>query len=93
MGNRKETPDIMDQLLTKSKKIDSKTVNTQDSKTAIKQAENDKKGLIKATFYLFPEDVLLLENVRLKRIAKGFKPGEVHKSILIREAIKLLSKQ
>lgn len=93
MSDREETPDIMNELLSKRKTSDSIPARQQDSEPVIRQGESIKKQSIKATFYLYPEDVLLLENIRLKRIKNGLKPGDVDKSSLIREAIKLLARQ
>ena len=52
----------------------------QDSSTASQQAVK----LVKATFYLTPEQLLFLERVRLTRKERGEK---VDKSALVREAI------
>ncbi len=45
-------------------------------------------GLIKATFYLTPDLVLKLEEVRMTRLRSGIK---VDKSALVREAIEQLA--
>jgi hypothetical protein len=47
-------------------------------------------GLVRATFYLRREDVLLLEELRLAAIRRGEKAD---KSALVREALALLQQQ
>ena len=47
-------------------------------------------GLVRATFYLRKEDVLLLEELRLAAIRRGEK---VDKSALVREALALLQRE
>lgn len=44
-------------------------------------------ALVKATFYLTEDDIMLLEHIRLARRGKGIR---LDKSALVREAIKLL---
>lgn len=56
-----------------------------------KSSEESAPGLVKATFYLSPDDVIALEELQLKiRKRTGRK---VNKSELIREAIALLVKE
>lgn len=43
--------------------------------------------LVKATFYLRSEDVVLLEEIRLERLKRG---QRIDKSALVREALNLL---
>jgi len=52
-----------------------------------------KVDLVKATFYLRPDHLILLDKIRLKRIEDGAERGEVDKSSLVREAIEILAKQ
>ena len=47
-------------------------------------------GLVRATFYLRKEDVLLLEELRLAAIRRGDKTD---KSALVREALALLQEK
>jgi len=58
------------------------------SKPARQQASDTSGSLVKATFYLTPEDIMTLEQVRLKRKQRGEK---VDKSALVREAINHLT--
>jgi hypothetical protein len=58
------------------------------SKPVSQQASEDDVPLVKATFYLTPEHIMTLEQVRLKRKQRGEK---VDKSALVREAINHLT--
>lgn len=56
-----------------------------------KNSEESAPGLVKATFYLAPEDIIALEELQLKiRKREGRK---ANKSELMREAIALLVKE
>ncbi len=55
---------------------------------ATQQAGKPAVGLVKATFYLTPDLVLKLEEVRLTRLRSGVK---VDKSALVREALEHLA--
>jgi hypothetical protein len=58
------------------------------STPASQQASDLSGPLVKATFYLTTEDIMTLEQVRLKRKQRGEK---VDKSALVREAINHLT--
>ena len=90
MSDRKETPDIMDQLLSGQSR------NTELQKPVI--TEIQKPGLmekynIKVTVNLSNDEMDLLNEIRKQRITSGSKRSQVDNSKLIREAIKLLSLQ
>jgi hypothetical protein len=57
-------------------------------KPVSQQASEEGIPLVKATFYLTPEHIMTLEQVRLKRKQRGEK---VDKSALVREAINHLT--
>lgn len=60
----------------------------QASEPSQQQASKPAAELVKATFYLTPDLVLKLEEVRMKRLREGLK---VDKSALVREAIAQLA--
>lgn len=61
------------------------------AKAAKNSEEETEPGLVKATFYLAPEDIIVLEELQLKiRKREGRK---ANKSELMREAIALLAKE
>ena len=60
----------------------------QDSVPASQQAGTPASQLVKATFYLTPELVLKLEQIRFDRLQRG---ERVDKSALVREAIDRLA--
>lgn len=64
-----------------------KPVTQQAGETVEQQTGKPVSQLVKATFYLTPDHVLKLEQLRLDRKRRGHK---VDKSALIREAIELL---
>jgi len=64
------------------------TPRTEASKPVSQQASDANGPLVKATFYLTPDDIMTLEQVRLKRKQRGEK---VDKSALVREAINHLT--
>lgn len=73
-------------------KTSSKPVKQFTGKPASQYAgKSEKQPLVKATFYLNPENILALEELRLKAIKEQ---GEkIDKSTLVREAINLLVSQ
>ena len=81
---KKQDPDISPSQLT------SKPVDQQASKPAQQHDSTPVSQLVKATFYLSPDHVMRLEQVRLVRLQKGEK---VDKSTLVREAIDLLANE
>jgi hypothetical protein len=60
----------------------------QASDPASQQAVKAASDLVKATFYLTPDLVMKLEEVRMKRLRDGVK---MDKSALVREAIEQLA--
>jgi hypothetical protein len=66
----------------------STTAEVETSKPVSQQASEMGGPLVKATFYLTTEDIMTLEQVRLKRKQRGEK---VDKSALVREAINHLT--
>ena len=64
------------------------TVQADASKPIRQQTSEGDSPLVKATFYLTPEHIMTLEQVRLKRKQRGEK---VDKSALVREAINHLT--
>ena len=70
---------------------DSIPVRQQDDMTAKQQDSMPvTQRLVKATFYVTPEHVTMLEELRLKRLKAGEKTD---KSELVRQAIDLLARQ
>jgi hypothetical protein len=72
--------------------LDSQTVKQQDSLT-VSQLDSKPAKLrrIKATFYLYPEDIIAIDEMQTKRFREHGKKPE--KSELVSEAIQALSKQ
>jgi len=64
------------------------SIQSDASKTVSQQGSEAGVRLVKATFYLTPEHIMTLEQVRLKRKQRGEK---VDKSALVREAINYLT--
>lgn len=98
MADRKQTPDIMSELMTGQVNIASKTAKLQTSKTVKSQAgklvETPAPAKpIKATFYLSPEIIESLERIWMERRQKAGpqERGRISKSLLVEEAIGLLA--
>jgi hypothetical protein len=68
----------------------SKPARQHDSIPVQQHDSSPASQLVKATFYLSPDHVMRLEQVRLARLQKGEK---VDKSTLVREAIDLLASE
>ncbi len=94
MADRKQTPDIMSELMG-DRGVSSKTVKQQDGKTVKMRPGKpaDPTKTIKATFYLSPESIDSLERVWMerRRRADPEERGRISKSLLVEEAIGLLS--
>jgi hypothetical protein len=72
--------------------LDSQTVKQQDSLTVSQlDSKPAKPRRIKATFYLYPEDIIAIDEMQTKRFREHGKKPE--KSELVSEAIQALSKQ
>ena len=71
---------------------DSETANQQDVQTFRHlDSQPAKPRRIKATFYLYPEDIIAIDEMQTKRFREHGKKPE--KSELVSEAIQALSKQ
>ena len=68
--------------------LDSQTVKQQNASPASQPA---KPRRIKATFYLYPEDIIAIDEMQTQRFREHGKKPE--KSELVSEAIQALSKQ
>ncbi len=66
----------------------SKPVSQLADKLVSQQASKPAQQMVKATFYLTPENIMQLEQLRLARMQKGEK---VDKSALVREAIEKIT--
>jgi hypothetical protein len=72
--------------------LDSQTSKQKDSLTARRlDSQPAKPRRIKATFYLYPEDIIAIDEMQTKRFREQGKKPE--KSELVSEAIQALSKQ
>lgn len=85
MSDRKETPNIMDQLLAGKSTGLQKSVITGSQETRLMEKYN-----IKVTINLSNDEMDMLNDLRKQRLNNGKKRSEVDNSKLIREAIKLL---
>ena len=75
-------------LLRSTRPEEPSPASQQASKPASQDTSKPVIQLIKATFYLSPEQIMKLEQLRLARLQQGEK---IDKSALVREAIDLLT--
>ena len=75
-------------LLRSTRPGETPPASQQDSKPVSQDTGKPVTQLVKATFYLSPEQIVKLEQLRLARLQQGEK---IDKSALVREAIELLT--
>jgi len=101
-----DTPSASDRLELLAKETEAAKVKAEaeekakadakDQKKENKKGNKDEDGKLprrKVTLYLDLDHILLMDEIRTKRLKAGAKLSEVEKSRLMREALELLGKQ